>query len=66
MNIGMVKWFNAAKDFGFIEQEDVSDIFVQHPAINGDGCKTLAEGAAVSFAVVDAPQGPAAANVVRF
>jgi CspA family cold shock protein len=62
---GIVKWFNASKGFGFIEQEDGADIFVHHTAIQADGYKTLDEGASVSFEVVEGQKGPAAANVVQ-
>lgn len=65
MNKGIVKWFNASKGFGFIEQEDGEDIFVHHTAIQADGYKSLDEGASVTFEVVDGPKGPAAANVVQ-
>ncbi|MCK5193958.1 MAG: cold-shock protein [Desulfobulbaceae bacterium] len=65
MNKGTVKWFNESKGFGFIEQEDGADIFVHYSAIQSDSYKTLAEGASVSFEVVDGPKGPAAANVVQ-
>jgi len=65
VNKGTVKWFNESKGFGFIEQEDGADIFVHYSAIQSDSYKTLAEGASVSFEVVDGPKGPAAANVVQ-
>ncbi|MBW1790876.1 MAG: cold-shock protein [Deltaproteobacteria bacterium] len=65
MNKGTVKWFNESKGFGFIEQEDGADIFVHYSAIQSDSYKTLAEGASVSFEVVDGPKGPAAANVIQ-
>ncbi|MCD6387963.1 MAG: cold shock domain-containing protein [Desulfobulbaceae bacterium] len=65
MNKGIVKWFNASKGFGFIEQEDGPDIFVHHTAIQADGYKTLDEGASVTFEVVEGAKGPAAANVVQ-
>ena len=65
MNKGTVKWFNASKGFGFIEQEDGSDVFVHHTAIQADGYKTLDEGASVTFEVVDGQKGPAAENVVQ-
>lgn len=65
MNKGIVKWFNASKGFGFIEQENGADIFVHHTAINAEGYKTLDEGASVSFEVVEGQKGPAAANVVQ-
>ncbi len=60
---GTVKWFNATKGFGFIEQENGEDIFVHFSAIIADGFKTLNEGAKVRFEVVDGPKGPASANV---
>lgn len=60
---GTVKWFNDAKGFGFIEQDGGNDVFVHHTAIQAEGFKSLAEGARVSFEVVDGPKGPAAANV---
>ena len=65
MNKGIVKWFNASKGFGFIEQEDGPDIFVHHTAIQADGYKTLDEGASVTFEVVEGEKGPAAANVAQ-
>lgn len=65
MNKGIVKWFNASKGFGFIEQEDGADIFVHHSAIQADGYKSLDEGASVTFEVVEGAKGPAAANVVQ-
>ena len=60
---GTVKWFNATKGFGFIEQESGKDIFVHFSAIKTDGFKTLTEGARVRFEVVDGPKGPVSANV---
>jgi CspA family cold shock protein len=60
---GTVKWFNATKGFGFIEQENGEDIFVHFSAIKADGFKTLNEGARVSFDIVDGTKGPASANV---
>ena len=62
---GTVKWFNDAKGFGFIEQDEGKDVFVHHTAIQTDGFKSLAEGTRVSFDIVDGPKGPAAANVVK-
>ena len=62
---GKVKWFNDAKGFGFIEKDGGGDIFVHHSAIQAKGFKSLAEGARVTFEVVDGPKGPAAQNVVQ-
>ena len=62
---GTVKWFNDAKGFGFIAQDNGEDVFVHHSGIQADGFKTLDEGAKVSFEVVDGPKGLAAQNVVQ-
>ncbi|MCA1764666.1 MAG: cold-shock protein [Desulfobulbaceae bacterium] len=53
MSEGTVKWFNDAKGFGFIEQDNGGDVFVHHTAIQADGFKSLQEGARVSFDVVN-------------
>jgi len=64
MATGSVKWFNEAKGFGFISQDDGGkDVFVHFSAIQGSGFKTLAEGQKVSFDIQDGPKGPQAANV---
>jgi CspA family cold shock protein len=63
---GTVKWFNADKGFGFITPEGgAKDCFVHHSAIQGDGYKSLNEGEAVEFDVVQGQKGPAAENVSR-
>ena len=62
---GKVKWFNAEKGYGFIEREDGGDVFVHFSAIQSEGFKTLEEGQAVEFDVVQGDRGEQAANVVR-
>jgi CspA family cold shock protein len=65
VNKGTVKWFNASKGFGFIEQEDGADIFIHYSAIQTNGYKSLDKGASVSFEVVEGKIGPAATNAVQ-
>ncbi len=60
---GTVKWFDPKKGYGFITKEDGEDIFVHWTALQMDGFKTLQEGQAVEFDVVDGRKGPQAANV---
>jgi len=62
---GKVKWFNNSKGYGFIQQEDGTDIFVHFSAIQGDGYKTLEEGQAVEFETTQGPKGLQAANVSK-
>ncbi len=62
---GTVKWFNQQKGFGFITGNDGKDVFVHFSAISGEGFKSLDEGQAVSYDVVDGPRGPQAANVEK-
>lgn len=60
---GKVKWFNSEKGFGFITTENGEDLFVHFSQIQKDGYKTLEEGEAVTFDVVEGQKGPQAANV---
>ena len=60
---GTVKWFNEAKGFGFIEQDNGADVFVHFSQIQGDGFKTLAEGERVNFDVAQGQKGPQAERV---
>ena len=62
---GTVKWFNDAKGFGFIQQENGPDVFVHFSAISQDGFKSLAENDKVEFEITQGPKGPQAANVTR-
>ena len=61
---GTVKWFNDAKGFGFIQRESGEDVFVHHTSIQAEGFRSLSEGQAVEFAVVEGQKGPAAEAVV--
>ena len=64
MATGKVKWFNDAKGFGFITQDDGSDdVFCHHTAIQMEGFKTLKEGQSVTFEVTKGPKGLQAQNV---
>ncbi len=60
---GVVKWFNESKGYGFIERASGEDVFVHFSEIQGDGYRTLAEGAAVEFDVEQGPKGLQAVNV---
>lgn len=65
MQNGKVKWFNNEKGYGFIESDGGEDIFVHFTAIQGDGYKSLEEGQAVTFEVVEGNRGAQAANVEK-
>jgi len=60
---GTVKWFNADKGYGFIQQSDGNDVFVHFSAIQKPGYRSLEEGEAVEFEVQTGPKGLQAANV---
>jgi CspA family cold shock protein len=62
---GKVKWFNDAKGYGFITQDNGEDVFVHFSAIQGDGFKTLKANQEVEFEVASGPKGPQATNVVK-
>jgi CspA family cold shock protein len=61
---GTVKWFNAAKGYGFIQRQSGEDVFVHFSAIQSEGYKTLNEGQAVEFEVKQGPKGLQAESVV--
>jgi translation initiation factor IF-1 len=60
---GTVKWFNAAKGYGFIQRENGEDVFVHFSAIQSEGYRSLDEGSRVEFEVTRGPKGLQAANV---
>ena len=65
MATGKVKWFNDAKGFGFIVQDNGEpDVFVHFSGLTGEGYKSLREGQAVEFEVQSDTKGLRAANVV--
>ena len=65
MNVGFVKWFNNAKGFGFIKQDDGPDIFVHYSQITGEGFRTLEEGEQVRFTKREGPKGLFAESVEK-
>lgn len=65
MHRGRVKWFNDSKGYGFIEREDGPDVFVHYSAIQGEGHKSLVEGQAVEFEIVEDTRGLRAEKVVK-
>jgi CspA family cold shock protein len=62
--VGIVKWFNAAKGYGFIGRDSGEDVFVHFSAIQSDGYRRLEKGQKVEFTIEDGPKGLQAANVV--
>jgi CspA family cold shock protein len=65
MEEGTVKWFNAAKGYGFISRSTGEDVFVHYRSIQGDGYKTLNQGEKVQFDVEQGPKGLQAINVKK-
>ena len=65
MNKGTVKWFNNQKGYGFISDEAGHDVFVHYSGLNMDGFKSLDEGAAVEYDVVEGEKGRQAVNVTK-
>ncbi|MFN2302484.1 MAG: cold-shock protein [Anaerolineales bacterium] len=62
--LGVVKWFNGEKGYGFIARDnEEKDVFVHFSAINAEGFRTLREGQRVEFEVVQGEKGPQAQNV---
>lgn len=62
---GTVKWFNAAKGYGFIEHEGGKDVFVHFSAVQMEGYRKLSGGDKVEFSIEETPKGPQATNVVK-
>ncbi|BAN62160.1 cold shock proteins [Streptococcus anginosus subsp. whileyi MAS624] len=62
---GTVKWFNAEKGFGFISQENGSDVFAHFSAIQSDGFKLLNEGEKVTFDIEEGQRGLQAVNITK-
>jgi CspA family cold shock protein len=61
---GTVKWFNAAKGFGFIQRTQGEDVFVHFSSIKSEGFKSLEKGQKVEFTVGEGPKGPQAQDVI--
>ena len=61
---GKVKWFNETKGYGFIEQDGEKDVFVHYTAIRMDGYRSLKEGQAVVYTILETPKGLQASEVV--
>ena len=65
MSKGTVKWFNNTKGYGFICDESGKDVFVHYSGLVMEGFKSLEEGQAVEFEVIEGAKGPQAINVVK-
>lgn len=62
---GVVRWFNNVKGYGFLGRDGGPDVFVHYSSIQADGYKSLKEGEAVDFDVVQGDKGPQADQVTR-
>ena len=62
---GVVKWFNNAKGYGFLGRDEGADVFIHYSSIQSDGYKTLKEGDAVTFNVIQGEKGPQAEQVIH-
>lgn len=62
--VGTVKWFNAAKGYGFVGHEGGDDVFVHFSSVQMDGYRRLVKGQQVEFSIEEGPKGLQAANVV--
>jgi CspA family cold shock protein len=62
---GVVKWFSNTKGYGFLGREEGPDVFCHYSAIQGDGYRSLTEGEAVTFMIVEGAKGPQADQVLR-
>lgn len=62
--VGTVKWFNAAKGYGFLGREDGDDVFVHYSAIEMDGYRRLEKDQKVEFSIEEGPKGLQAAKVI--
>ncbi len=65
MSKGTVKWFNSQKGYGFISDESGKDVFVHYTGLNMEGFKSVDDGQAVEFDVIEGEKGPQAVNVTK-
>ncbi len=63
--VGVVKWFNGSKGFGFISRESGDDVFVHFSEIKSDGYRDLNEGDKVEYTVAQGEKGLQATEVVK-
>lgn len=61
--VGTVKWFNAAKGYGFLGRENGDDVFVHYSSLSMDGYRRLEKGQMVEFSVEESPKGLQASGV---